>query len=81
MRNFLIVFVAAGLASCVTPVSMPQAPTVSSPAAQQCVDACQTDYAQCEQPCGVGSTAKRVPACQEKCYNDLSACYARCEKL
>lgn len=81
MRCFLTLLSALAVGACVTPVSTPQAPDVSSPAAQQCVVDCQTDYAQCEQPCGVGASASRVPACQEACYNALAACYARCEEL
>ena len=81
MRTAVLLLALLGLGACVTPVSTPQAPTVSSPEGQQCVVDCQTDYAQCEQPCGVGSSARRVPACQEKCYNELSACYSRCEQL
>ena len=81
MRIFLTLLAAASLGACVTPVSTPQAPAVSSPAGEQCVSDCQTGYAQCEQPCGVGSSARRVPACQEKCYNELAACYDKCETL
>lgn len=81
MRVFLTMLLAAGLTACVTPVSTPQAPTVNTPAGQRCVQDCQTGYAQCEQPCGVGSSARRTPACQERCYNELSACYAKCETL
>ena len=75
IASLLIVCVAA----CVTPVSTPQAPTVNSPAGQRCVADCQTQYAQCEQPCGVGSSAARVPACQEECYQQLASCYKPCE--
>lgn len=79
MRTVLSFVSFLALSACVTPVSMPQAPTVSSPQAQQCVEDCQTAYAQCERPCGVGSAASRVPACQEECYNQLAACYSSCE--
>lgn len=81
MHRLLIVLLSLVLAACVTPVSTPQAPAVSSPQGQQCVVDCQTAYAQCEQPCGIGSSARRVPACQEQCYNELAACYERCESL
>jgi hypothetical protein len=81
MRLSLSAALLALLAGCATPVSVPQAPAVSSPAGQQCVEECQTAYARCEQPCGVGSSARRVPACQEQCYEELAGCYARCEQL
>ena len=81
MRLFLVLLPSALLAGCFTPVSMPQAPAVSTPAGEQCVVDCQTAYAECERPCGVGAAASRVPACQETCYKELAACYERCESF
>ena len=81
MRLLLVLLMAAVLTACVTPVSMPQAPAVSSPAGEACVENCRTAYAQCEQPCGMGAASSRTPACQEKCFNELEACYSRCPEL
>jgi len=81
MRLLLPLLLAACLPACVTPVSMPQAPAVSTPAAQRCVDDCRTDYAQCEQPCGMGAASSRTPACQTECFETLDACYNRCSEL
>ncbi len=82
MRLWFSALLALSVVACVTPVSMPQAPAVSSPAGESCIEDCVTGYAQCELPCGgQGSASRRVPACQKECYEQLDACYSKCPSL